>query len=133
MRDILFYDGTCAMCHAAVRFVAACDRKARFAFAPLNGTTAVASLDADVRRTLPESLVVRSRTGAVLVRADAVLYVLSRLGGWWRVWAVVGGMLPRALRDGVYDAVARVRYRVFGRTDGMCPLVPAEQRARFLD
>ncbi len=131
-RDVLFYDGSCALCHGAVVFVAARDPHHRFAFAPLEGETAVATLDADTRRTLPDSIVVRSHAGEVLVKSDAVLYVLNRIGGGWRVCGTVGGLVPRLVRDGVYDAVARVRYRTFGRTHDVCPMVPPDQRARFL-
>ena len=34
---------------------------------------------------------------------------------------------------GGLDAVARLRYRVLGRTGDACPVVPASERARFLD
>jgi predicted DCC family thiol-disulfide oxidoreductase YuxK len=39
--------------------------------------------------------------------------------------------VPRRLRDFVYDFVARIRYRVFGRRDDLCPVMPPELRARF--
>jgi predicted DCC family thiol-disulfide oxidoreductase YuxK len=35
------------------------------------------------------------------------------------------------LRDFVYDFVARIRYRVFGTREDLCPIVPAALRARF--
>jgi len=47
------------------------------------------------------------------------------------VVAAVLGVVPRGLRDFFYDFVARVRYRVFGRRDDLCPIVPAELRRRF--
>jgi predicted DCC family thiol-disulfide oxidoreductase YuxK len=40
-------------------------------------------------------------------------------------------VIPRLLRDVVYDLVARIRYRVFGRRDDLCPVVPPDLRARF--
>ncbi len=40
-------------------------------------------------------------------------------------------VVPRPLRDVVYDFVARIRYRVFGRRDDLCPDVPPDLRARF--
>jgi predicted DCC family thiol-disulfide oxidoreductase YuxK len=47
------------------------------------------------------------------------------------VLAGVLSVVPRGLRDFVYDFIARIRYRVFGRRDDLCPIVPAELRARF--
>lgn len=133
MRDILFYDGTCGLCHWAVRVAATHDRAGVFAFAPLTGATAASLIPVDVRRTLPDSLIVRTQEGALVTKSDAVLYVMSRLDGWWRACAVALRGVPRPLRDGVYDAVARLRYPVLGRTGDACPVVPASERARFLD
>jgi len=45
--------------------------------------------------------------------------------------ATVLSLVPRGLLDVVYDFIARIRYRVFGRRDDLCPIVPAELRARF--
>jgi predicted DCC family thiol-disulfide oxidoreductase YuxK len=41
-------------------------------------------------------------------------------------------LLPRGFRDLVYDLVARMRYRTFGRYD-VCPIPPPAVRDRFLD
>jgi predicted DCC family thiol-disulfide oxidoreductase YuxK len=43
----------------------------------------------------------------------------------------LGRIVPRPLRDAVYDLVARVRYRVFGRKDDACPIIPKALRSRF--
>jgi predicted DCC family thiol-disulfide oxidoreductase YuxK len=59
------------------------------------------------------------------------LHLLERLGGLWRVLAVVGRLVPRGLRDAAYDRVAGVRYRIFGRKDDACPFIPAALRGRF--
>jgi len=65
------------------------------------------------------------------VRSEAVLYLAERLGGLWRVLALVARAVPSRVRDGLYDAVARVRHRLFARPAEACPIVPAELRARI--
>jgi predicted DCC family thiol-disulfide oxidoreductase YuxK len=45
---------------------------------------------------------------------------------------LVGRVLPKVLRDAVYDLVARTRYRVFGRYD-QCLVPSAEFRSRFVE
>jgi predicted DCC family thiol-disulfide oxidoreductase YuxK len=45
--------------------------------------------------------------------------------------AVFMAVIPRPLRDVVYEFIARIRYRVFGRRDDLCPVVPPDLRARF--
>lgn len=130
--DQIFYDGTCALCHGTTRFVLSEDRlETAFTFAPLQGDTCAAAITRDERRSLPDSVVVRTEDGLVLVRSDAAIYVLERLGGAWRISATVMRLVPKRLRDAAYDIVARVRYRVCGRTETACPILPVHLRSRF--
>jgi predicted DCC family thiol-disulfide oxidoreductase YuxK len=130
--EYLFYDGHCGLCHHAVKFVLRHDRSGTaFRFAPLQGETFLARVGAERRAGLPDSVVVLTREGELLVRSAAFLHIFRRLGGGWRVLAGLLGVIPRGLRDFVYDFVARIRYRVFGKREELCPIVPAELRARF--
>jgi predicted DCC family thiol-disulfide oxidoreductase YuxK len=128
----LFYDGHCGLCQHAVRFILAEDTSGTtFRFAPLQGKTFLGRVAAERRSGLPDSVVVLTRDGELLVRSAAFLHIFRRLGGGWRVLAVALSVVPRGLRDFGYDIVARIRYRVFGRRDDLCPIVPADLRARF--
>jgi predicted DCC family thiol-disulfide oxidoreductase YuxK len=128
----VFYDGDCGMCHSAVRFVLAEDRESgAFRFAALGGATFQTTVSAEQRDALPDSLVVQRDDGQLLVRSRAVLHLMHRLGGLWRVGALVVGVLPRRLADAAYDAIARVRKRLFRSPTGVCPVLAPELRARF--
>jgi predicted DCC family thiol-disulfide oxidoreductase YuxK len=130
--EMLFYDGHCALCHGAVKFVLKHDRSGRaFRFAPLQGETFQARVPERARRDLPDSIVVHTSEGELLVRSDAFLHILRRLGGGWRLLAGIAGVIPRSLRDLVYNFIARVRYRVFGTRVNLCPIVPPAMRSRF--
>jgi predicted DCC family thiol-disulfide oxidoreductase YuxK len=130
--EMLFYDGYCGLCHRAVKFVLKHDGSGKaFRFAPLQGETFQARVTADERARLPDSIVVLTREGKFLVRSDAFLHILRRLGGGWKVMGGALAVIPRGLRDVVYDFIARVRYRVFGRRDDVCPVAAPELRARF--
>lgn len=63
-------------------------------------------------------------------QSNAVLLAMRRLGGAWRLIAVLY-VFPRPLRDFVYRIIARNRYRWFGRRDA-CRLPTSEERDRFL-
>jgi predicted DCC family thiol-disulfide oxidoreductase YuxK len=129
---MMFYDGHCGLCHGAVRFVIGEDRAGTaFRFAPLQGATFQRLVPPAQRAELPDSVVVQTADGQLLVRSDAFLHILSKLGGGWNILANVLGVVPRGLRDLVYDFVARVRFRVFGRREDLCPVIPAELRRRF--
>jgi predicted DCC family thiol-disulfide oxidoreductase YuxK len=130
--EILFYDGHCALCHRAVKFVLKHDRSgSAFRFAPLQGSTFESRVLPEQRATLPDSVVVLTATGSLLVRSDAFLHILRRLGRGWRFLAGALVVIPRPVRDLVYDFIARIRYRVFGKREDVCPIVPPNLRARF--
>jgi predicted DCC family thiol-disulfide oxidoreductase YuxK len=73
-----------------------------------------------------------SRAERVLVRSDAALEVMRYLGGGWSFVAAIGGLVPRFLRNGIYDLVARHRHEL-GRDAATCLLPTPEQRERFID
>lgn len=130
--ETLFYDGSCGLCHRAVRFVLSEDRGgAAIRFAPLQGDTFLASTTEAERVAIPDSLVLRTSEGTLLTRSDAVLHLMKRLGGVWRVLAVVGEVIPRGLRDATYDGIAAVRHRLFAKPSDACPIVPKDLRLRF--
>ena len=131
--ETVYYDGRCGFCHEVVRFVLSEDRAAHFTFAPLQGASFRDALPAKVREALPDSFVVVDDTGRVLLKSDAVLHVMRRLGGLWGALAPIGDVLPRFIRDGAYTAVGNVRYRLFAAPAGMCPVVPPPLRQRFRD
>ncbi|MGQ0721369.1 MAG: thiol-disulfide oxidoreductase DCC family protein [Candidatus Eiseniibacteriota bacterium] len=131
--DLVFYDGHCGLCHGTVRFLARRDADgSRFRFAPLQGEEILRHLADDVRLALPDSIALLDAGGRVLLRSDAVLHSLSRVGGGWGLLAKVLGVVPRALRDPAYDLVAKIRKRLFRRPEDVCPIVPPELRNRFL-
>jgi predicted DCC family thiol-disulfide oxidoreductase YuxK len=130
--EMIFYDGRCGLCHRAVRFILAEDRRGEaFRFAPIGGEAFHAVVNEGRRAALPDSLVVLTVEGELLSRSAAVLYVMRRLGGMWRAVALIGQLIPGAWRDGVYDAVARMRYRLFRKPESACPLLPGHLRSRF--
>jgi predicted DCC family thiol-disulfide oxidoreductase YuxK len=130
--EIVFYDGHCGLCDRAVKFVLKHDRSGRaFRFAPLQGTTYASRVSAEQRARLPNTIVVLTEDGATLTRSDAFVHIFRKLGGGWRTLAGVLVMIPRPLRDLIYDFVARIRYRIFGRRDEICPIMPPELSARF--
>ena len=130
--DILFYDGHCGLCHKAVKFIVKHDRSGKiFRFAPLQGKTFEAAVPVDQRSRLCDSMIVQTHQGLLLIRSNAWIHILQRLGGTWKIVAAVVALIPRPLRDLLYNVIARVRYRVFGRRDDLCPVVPHSLRARF--
>lgn len=131
MEEHLFYDGACGFCHAWVRFVLTVDPHGQTRLAPLGGETFLRRVPEAQRAGLPDSLVVLTGDGRLLTRAAGVLHLLRGMGWPWRGLAHVVGVFPRGLADTLYDGVARVRHRLFSRSNGPCPVVPEPARSRL--
>lgn len=127
----LFYDSGCGFCHAAVRFIARRDAAGCIRFAPLGGATFQRQIPEMDRRNLPDSLVVLSPEGRAFVRSDAVIHLLRALGGTWAVGGRLLAVVPRSLRDGGYNLVARFRPHLFQAPEGVCPRLPPALLDRF--
>jgi predicted DCC family thiol-disulfide oxidoreductase YuxK len=129
--DIVLFDGVCNLCNGAVRFIVARDPDARYRFAALDSDAARAVLrQIGVRTTLPDSIVLVDNTG-VSSRSTAALRIARRLTFPWPLLYVFM-LVPRPLRDAVYDFVARNRYRWFGRQE-LCLVPTPDLRGRFLE
>lgn len=126
---VLLYDGTCGYCARSVQFVLAHDRRASLRFGPLEGAFGRALVAAHPELVGVDSVVWYDGS-RVQVRSDAALAVLRHLGGGWGVLAALGRVVPRVVRDALYDAVARRRFTLAARA---CLLPRPEERARFLD
>ncbi|HET9917449.1 MAG TPA: DCC1-like thiol-disulfide oxidoreductase family protein [Candidatus Binatia bacterium] len=128
----VFYDGHCGLCHGLVRFLIARDPTGeKFDFAPLQGGYCAATIPQAQRQRLPDSVVVRTDGGQLLVKSAAVAYVLKRIGGAWRAFGMGLGVLPTSIIDFGYDCVARMRRRLFSSPASTCPLLPAHLQNRF--
>lgn len=127
---MLFYDGDCAMCSRAVRFVLAADRTSQIFVAPLGGTTAADYAHQHPMLGRVNSLVFVEGAHAS-IRSDGALAVLRTMGGVWRALAWVASWVPAGWRNRLYDAVATRRQR-WSASLGPCPLPPAHQRHRVL-
>ena len=127
--ETVYYDGLCALCDGFVRFVVKRDRARRYKFAPLQGETARVRMAGRLSVEAMKTVVLEQYDG-LRTRSDAALAILSGLGGPWRL-AAVFRVVPRPIRDAVYDLIARRRYRWFGHLEA-CRIPEPEERDRFL-
>jgi predicted DCC family thiol-disulfide oxidoreductase YuxK len=132
-QERLFYDGHCGLCHHAVQFLLAEDHDgSRFRYAPLDSGVFRNTIPEVTRQALPDSVVVWiPEPGTALTRSAAALHAMRRLGGYWRALAAVASLIPGSVLDTAYDAIARVRKRIFASPQEACPLIPRELRSRF--
>jgi predicted DCC family thiol-disulfide oxidoreductase YuxK len=129
---VLLYDGTCSFCSAAVQFVLRHDRGGKLRFAPLQGVYGHRVLAGHPElRGIDSAMWVDAGETRVLARSAMGLRVARYLGGWWRL-ALVFWIVPRAVRDWVYDRIARHRHLLVGKASH-CIVPTPGVRHRFLE
>ena len=127
---IVLFDGVCNLCSGAVRWIIARDAAAEIRFASLQSAVARELLAARGLLAIPDSLVLIDEAG-VHLRSDGAIRLARHLGFPWSL-AIVAKLVPRSIRDALYNWIVRNRYRWFGRK-ATCMVPTPELRARFLD
>lgn len=127
---ILLFDGVCNLCNGAVQWVLKHDRKGVFRFAALQSETGQALLKRFGLSPEHFDTVVLVEGDRLFTRSDAALELARRLGGGW---SMLYGfkIIPRFIRNAIYDWIARNRYRWFGKKEA-CMLPRPEWKERFV-
>ncbi len=126
---LILFDGVCVFCSRWVRFVIDRDPERRFRFLPIQSDAGRAlaerhGIDPEAPQTNAAVL-----NGRIHFKSDAALTVLGALPKTRALAALK--VVPRLLRDPVYDLIAKNRYAIFGRTEA-CMVPSAQDRARFI-
>jgi predicted DCC family thiol-disulfide oxidoreductase YuxK len=128
---IVVFDAKCLLCDGWVTFLLRHDRHGSIQFASIQGQAGQVLLaKAGLRIDGLETLLVIDGDRSWQHTA-AILRVLHALGWPWRL-AWIGWLVPSPLRDAMYRAIARNRYRIFGYSE-TCLLPRPEYAARFLN
>ena len=128
---MILFDGVCNLCNGAVQFVIKRDKKKYFSFASLqSGEGQKLSGQYDLPLNDFNSFIL-IENGKAYTRSTGALRVIKKLKGLWPL--LYGFMIiPKFIRNAVYDWIARNRYKWFGKKDE-CMIPTPELKARFLD
>lgn len=125
---MILFDGYCNLCNGFVQFVIKRDPKAKFRFAPLSSDYARDSIN--VAGIDPETIVLVDN-GRIYTKSTAALKIATGLNGAYQLLGIFR-IIPRFIRDAIYDWIARHRYRWFGKQESC--MVPTEaNKNRFLE
>jgi len=134
-KHLIFYDGTCGMCHGVVQFLLKQDKNKIFAFAPLQGETAAHLLN-DWRICFPDAdslvLVENYRDNdnkKILLFGNGALRICWLLGGLWKIPGIIS-FFPTFFYDWGYRWIARHRFQWFEKQTCLIPKM--EDLKRFL-
>ena len=128
-KKIIFFDGVCSLCNGFISFVISRNKGRKLFIATLQGQTA--------KKVLPKNLtedlgtVAFYKNGVIYTRSTAVIEVFCTLGGFLKVF-FAAYIMPRFLRDLLYNFIAERRYIFFGKKS-TCRLPSTEEKTYFLD
>jgi predicted DCC family thiol-disulfide oxidoreductase YuxK len=129
-QKIILFDGVCNLCSAFLSFVYLNDPKAKFTLAWLQSPEAgklleyINSVEKDI------DSIIYIENNRIYYKSSAALRIIRQLRFPWPIlW--IGIIIPKPLRDWIYDFVARNRYKWFGKKDN-CLIPSGDLRERFL-
>lgn len=128
--SILLFDGHCSLCNAAVDFVLKRDTKKKLLLASIQGPGGQMVLKMyQLPPSYLETLVLVEQ-GQVYLGSTAALRVARLLGGGWPLFYSLI-IIPKGLRDRIYQWIGTHRYKWFGRR-ASCRIPTASEKSRFL-
>ena len=129
--SILLFDGHCSLCNAAVDFVLKRDAKKKLLLASIQGSAGQRVLK---MYQLPPSYLdtlVLVEEGQVYLGSSAALRVARLLGGGWPLlYSLI--IIPKGLRDLIYQWIGKHRYQWFGKRVS-CRMPTALEKSHFLN
>lgn len=129
-KPIVIFDGICNLCNSSVDFIMKRDRCELFLFAPYQSDAAQEILKGFGIGEEDISSICLVEGEKISVKSDAVLSILKRLSFPFSL-GYLFIIIPRAVRDFLYDIVAKNRYRWFGKRE-TCRVFGENDRDRFL-
>jgi len=131
LRRIILFDGICNLCNGSVTFILEREKSPAFQFASIQSEAGKELLDWCGLPSNYSQAVVYIENGKVCLGSTAALKIGQKLTFPWSVLSSAGFVVPKFIRDWVYNQIAQHRYQWFGKKD-VC-MVPTESlRARFL-
>ncbi len=130
-KKIVLFDGVCNLCSNSVQFILKRDRKKQFLYGSLQGEFGQAMLKKYQLPATDFNSFMLIEGEKLYTKSSGALRMLKHLGGGWSLLYVFI-IIPKFIRDGIYNWIAKNRYKWFGKKNE-CWLPRPEWKARFLD
>jgi predicted DCC family thiol-disulfide oxidoreductase YuxK len=127
---IILFDGVCNLCNGAVNFVIKRDTGNVFKFTPLQEKQGVLLLKMHAVDTQKLDSIVLIENEKVYVKSSAALRIARKMSNLWPLFFVLL-IIPSFIRDGIYDFIAKNRYKWFGKKE-QCMIPTPGSREKFL-
>lgn len=129
-KKIVLFDGVCNLCNFWVDFAMKRDTSDRLRFAPLQSSQAEDLLKKnDITLARKESVILISGDN-VYTKSTAALKICKELNSPVKILFPML-IIPKFIRDFIYDLIARYRYKLFGKREN-CRVPAEEEKNKFL-
>jgi predicted DCC family thiol-disulfide oxidoreductase YuxK len=111
--NIVLFDGICNLCNRTVKFLIKYDKKDVLHFA---AQQSLAGEKIIIKYLIQQDgrSVVLIKDGLVYYKSDAIIEIAKLIKGWPKIITLFS-IVPRCIRDWVYDMIANNRYAIFGK------------------
>ncbi|HET8736580.1 MAG TPA: DCC1-like thiol-disulfide oxidoreductase family protein [Pricia sp.] len=131
-KKIILFDGLCNLCNGAIQFIIKRDTKDVFRYAPLQGDIGQKLItERHIDTDAVDSIILIDPGVAYYTKSDAALEIGKHLKGYRTISSILLG-IPVAIRNFVYDFIARNRYQWYGKKEH-CMIPTQELKAKFLE
>ena len=128
---IIVFDGVCNFCNSTVQFIIERDTHSRFKFAALQSEAGYKLFQKHDLKVGELDTIVLFKKGIVYLRSDAALKIAKELDMPWKI-LVIFKIIPKFIRDFLYDVLAKHRYDWFGKRE-KCLIPTQDIIQRFLE
>jgi len=127
----ILFDGVCNLCSGSVIFILQREKNPVFQFASIQSEAGKELLGwCGLPRDYSQAIVLIDG-GKIYLGSSAALKIGQTLKFPWSFLSYAGFIVPKLIRDWVYDQIAINRYRWFGKRD-VCMIPTEKLKARFL-
>ncbi|MAX79593.1 MAG: thiol-disulfide oxidoreductase [Crocinitomicaceae bacterium] len=128
---VVLFDGYCNLCNGSVQEIIKRDPKGIFKLASLQSDIGIQLLkNSNINTDKVDSIVLVDHDG-IYIKSTAALKIAARLAFPYFLLNVFS-VIPKALRDLIYDWIARNRYKWFGKKNE-CWIPDERLKNRFID
>jgi predicted DCC family thiol-disulfide oxidoreductase YuxK len=130
-KKLILFDGVCNLCNTSVQYVIKHDKKNSFMFTALQsdiGQQIIKDYNIDTSKT--DSILLYTPQTGVVSKSTAALKIAQNLGFPQNVMSIFF-IVPPFIRNGVYDYIAKNRYKWYGKKES-CMIPTPELKSKFL-
>ena len=125
-KKVVLFDGVCGLCDRSIKLLIWLDKKSLLKYTPIQGEfIKTLEIEPDI-----DSIIFYDE-GTLYYKSTAILHILRSLGGIW-VFTNVFYIIPKVVRDFIYDVIAKYRYKIFGKLES-CRMLKEGEQELFLD